>query len=56
MTLIEPAMGFNASLDILLEFLTLPEGVPGSTKLRDLEDINASMTTKAIRSKMSTFG
>jgi polyferredoxin len=55
MTLEELAAGFNASLDALIEFLTLPEGVPASTKLRDLEDIDESLTTKAVRSKMSSF-
>ncbi len=56
MTLEELATGFNVSLDTLIAFLSLPESVPGSTKLRDLEDIDDSMTTKAVRSKMSTFG
>lgn len=56
MTLEELAMGFNASLNTLLKFLSLPQDVPGSTKLRDLEDIDESMTTKSVRSKMSSFG
>lgn len=32
MTLEELAMGFNASLNTLLKFLSLPQDVPGSTQ------------------------
>ena len=56
MTLEELATGFNTSVEALIDFLTLPEDVPGSTKLRDLEDIDESITTKTVRSKMSSFG
>lgn len=54
-TLEEVAKGFGTELPALLEYLSLPAFVPGSTKIRDLEDIDEHVTTKTIRNKMEGF-
>jgi ferredoxin len=54
-TLQQVAEGFGIDLNTLLEHLSLPASVPGSTKIRDLEDIDESVTIKTVRSRMERF-
>jgi ferredoxin len=55
LTLNELALGFGTDIHTIREYLALPATVAGDTKLRDLEDINESLTTKAVREKMESF-
>lgn len=50
---IETGMGIDAGK--LNEILGLPEDLPGSAKLYDLEDIDASLTVGRVRERIDEF-
>jgi len=54
-TLDELATGFNSTLKFLLDYLELPSNMSGETKLKDIEDVVETATTRVIIEKMSQF-
>ncbi len=54
-TLRELADGFGTTVDELMEYLKLPAEISGDTKLKDIEDIDETITTRIIRDKMENF-
>jgi hypothetical protein len=55
MTLDELAKGFNSTSESLLQYLDLPSDMPGDTKLKDIEDVVETATTRFIKSKMVEY-
>lgn len=55
MTLDELAIGFNTTLEILLNYLELPSDMSGDTKLKDIEDVVESATIGVIKRKMAEY-
>lgn len=55
LSLEELAAGFDTSLEALKEFLGIPSELPGSTRLRDIEDTVETLTTPLIRERMRSF-
>ena len=55
MTLEELAIGFNSTLEALLNYLELPSNIPGDTKLKDIEDVVETATIGAIKRKMTEY-
>ena len=55
MSLDELAMGFDSTLESLLNYLNLPSDMSGDTKLKDIEDVIETATTGVIRKKMAEY-
>ncbi len=56
LTIDELAVGFSLEVPFLLEYLGLPDTLPGSTRLKDIEDVVEDVTTRTIRARMEAFG
>ncbi|MBN1699441.1 MAG: 4Fe-4S binding protein [Spirochaetales bacterium] len=56
MTIADVAKGFGMTPETLNGILALPPDIPGSTKIRDLEDIRDGLTTRLVRELLGPYG